>query len=271
MSITLRNITIGEGIPKIAAPIISRGRAEILAEAQAIAVSHADIAEWRVDYYEDMRDAEKTAALAKEIRNILGGKLLLFTCRTAKEGGMAEIAEADYRKMLFNMVEQGSTDLMDAELAQSTGFLKELIGAAHTAGVGIVASYHNFAETPDEAILLGKYVQMQQSGADILKIAVMPKGDADTDRMICVSRAASERFESPIIAIVMGERGKCTRIACEAIGSCLTFGAIGGASAPGQLTADVLGGMLGKVHENIGAFRAAQDSAALERMIEEYC
>lgn len=271
MSITLRNITVGDGIPKIAVPIISRTKAEIIADAAAVAASRSDIAEWRADYYEDLRDTAKTAQLSEEIRKILGDKLLLFTCRTAKEGGMAEIAEADYRELLLQTAAQGSADLIDAELKQSGSFLSELIETAHRQGMGVVVSYHNFAETPDEALLLGKYEQMRKSGADILKIAVMPKCEEDTDRMIAVSRKASRQSDKPIIAIGMGGLGRCTRIACEGIGSCLTFGIVGGESAPGQISADVLADMLERVHDNIGIFSSAADCASLNRAIGKYC
>ena len=49
-----------------------------------IAASDADIAEWRVDFFDGMTDAEKTAELAKEIKAILADKLIecfkLFFC-----------------------------------------------------------------------------------------------------------------------------------------------------------------------------------------------
>jgi len=271
MSIIVRNVVIGEGSPVIAVPIISRTQADILKDARLIAASDADIAEWRVDFFENMQDAEVTAKLALELKKLLGDKLLLFTCRTTEEGGEAAISEESYRKLLFTAAECGCADLLDAELAQSESFIEKLAATAHATGMGIIGSYHNFAETPDAEILLEKYAAMQECGADILKIAVMPRSDADVDKMIGVSKRAEAEFRKPVIAIVMGELGRCTRITCEAIGSCLTFASIGGTSAPGQIPADELSGMLKAVHENIAVFRSAESSRVLNEMIGKYC
>ena len=52
-----------------------------------------------------------------------------------------------------------------------------------------------------------------------------------------------------LIAIAMGTLGTATRICGEAMGSCLTFGTAGEASAPGQMDAKALRQALKMVHE----------------------
>ena len=47
-TVTVRNLTIGEGRPKICAPIIGKTREEILNEAATFITLPIDIAEWRV-------------------------------------------------------------------------------------------------------------------------------------------------------------------------------------------------------------------------------
>ena len=51
--VTVRNLTIGEGMPKICVPIIASTEAEILAKAEEIMNYPADLIEWRADYFED--------------------------------------------------------------------------------------------------------------------------------------------------------------------------------------------------------------------------
>lgn len=271
MSLTVRNIKTGEVIPKIAVPIISRTKAEILSDAEKIAGSSADIAEWRVDFYDEIDDVLQISVLAEEIRNILCEKLLLFTCRTFEEGGEAKLDHESYRKLLDHVISCECVDLIDVEIDTAAGLKSELIEKAHAKSIAVVMSHHNFKITPESDMLLEKYAEMSRSGADILKIAVMPNSIDDVDRMITVSRNASKRLAQPIIAIVMGEKGRCTRIACEAVGSCITFGSIGGASAPGQIDAEELREMLLKVRGNISEFLDAQDSAELNNLITEYC
>lgn len=72
-------------------------------------------------------------------------------------------------------------------------------------------------------------------GADILKLAVMPREEADVERLRMAGREASVRTGHPVIAIAMGELGKRSRTQAERFGSAVTFGCLGRASAPGQV------------------------------------
>ena len=51
--VTVRNLTIGEGMPKICVPIVATTEAEIIAKAEEIMNYPADLIEWRADYFED--------------------------------------------------------------------------------------------------------------------------------------------------------------------------------------------------------------------------
>ena len=54
MSVSIKNMVLGEGQTKICVPIIGRTKEEILAKATSISSIEADIVEWRVDFYEDV-------------------------------------------------------------------------------------------------------------------------------------------------------------------------------------------------------------------------
>ena len=47
-TVKVRNITIGEGRPKICVPIVGKTREEILKEASTFSALPVDVAEWRV-------------------------------------------------------------------------------------------------------------------------------------------------------------------------------------------------------------------------------
>ena len=90
-TIEIRGLESGNGIPKICAPIVGRVPEQIKAQAQAIADSPAQIAEWRCDFAEDgITDAPE--AMLTLLRRILKEKLLLVTFRTKPEGGEREIS-----------------------------------------------------------------------------------------------------------------------------------------------------------------------------------
>ena len=55
----------------------------------------------------------------------------------------------------------------------------------------------------------------------------------------------------PVVTMSMGGLGVLSRIGGELSGSCITFGAYGAVSAPGQLQADELGDILDTIHKSM--------------------
>ena len=53
-TVQVRNITIGEGRPKICVPIVGQTKEDILLEAGTFARIPVDVVEWRVDWDEDI-------------------------------------------------------------------------------------------------------------------------------------------------------------------------------------------------------------------------
>lgn len=81
-TVKVRNIEIGAGIPKICVPIVGVTREEILAAAENIKSTKADVVEWRVDWYEDIFDFTKTEATMQALREVIGEMPILFTFLT---------------------------------------------------------------------------------------------------------------------------------------------------------------------------------------------
>lgn len=89
-------------------------------------------------------------------------------------------------------------------------------------------------------------------GADIPKMAVMPQTKKDVLTLLSATEEmASDYADRPIITMSMAGLGSISRIACEAFGSCLTFGSGAQASAPGQIGAEKLHQALQIVHDAI--------------------
>ena len=96
-TVKIREITIGTGRPKICVPIVGKTEEEILQEARKIPQSTADLAEWRADWYEETDDWGKAESVLQQLREILGEIPLLFTFRSAAEGGEREISAEAYQ------------------------------------------------------------------------------------------------------------------------------------------------------------------------------
>ena len=92
----------------------------------------------------------------------------------------------------------------------------------------MIASNHDFRKTPPKAELISRMRKMQELGADISKIAVMPQSTEDVLTLL----SATE------------EMRRC-------YGSALTFGAAGKVSAPGQIDVEELRTVLGIIHKSL--------------------
>ena len=105
--------------------------------------------------------------------------------------------------------------------------------------------------------MAARLCRMAALGADICKIAVMPRKRRDVVALTAACAQADDALTQPIIAISMGEMGMSTRICAEAMGSCLSFGTAGAASAPGQMEAGALREALALAHRALA--REAQE------------
>ena len=248
-TVKVRNIEIGAGIPKICVPIVGVTREEILAAAENIKSTKADVVEWRVDWYEDIFDFTKTEATMQALREVLGEMPILFTFRTSKEGGEKAIETEAYVELNQNAAKTGLVDLVDVEAFTGDDAVKAVVDIAHENGVKVIASNHDFHKTPEKEEIVSRLRKMQELGADIPKIAVMPQNKKDVLTLLAATEEmVSEYADRPIITMSMSGTGVISRLCGEVFGSALTFGAVGKVSAPGQMGVNDLNTVLGLLH-----------------------
>lgn len=250
-SLTIRNITLGEGRPKIIVPIVDRDAQAILNRASGLAEHRIDIVEWRADFFERLQDIQAVEQVLQGLRDRLPDKLLLFTFRTEKEGGARSIAPEDYLALNRRAAESGWADLIDVEIFGENA--AEHIRAIHAAGVKAVGSNHSFNGTPPHSEILYRLRRAQDMGADILKIAVMARTPRDVLTLLSATEEMFTRYaDRPLLTISMGGLGIVSRLAGGIFGSCATFGTIGQSSAPGQIPAGELAQVLDVIHQTHG-------------------
>lgn len=249
-TVTVRNVEIGTGRPKICVPITGREEQEILRAAKTVKSSAADLVEWRADWFEGISDPERAQRMLQGLRDTLGNLPLLFTFRTSKEGGEKEIDASAYVGLNRMIAQIGMADLIDVEVFTGGGAAEEIIEAAHSAGIKIIASNHDFHKTPSQEEIVSRLVKMQELGADIAKIAVTPRSRKDVLTLLSATEEmTSEHAQIPVITMSMGKDGVISRICGEMFGSAVTFGAVGRSSAPGQLDAAELDTVLSILHK----------------------
>ena len=234
--VKVRNIVIGEGMPKICVPIVGVTKEAILNEARAITKLPADVVEWRIDWFENVFDFAALEDVLKDLRAVLGDMPILMTFRTSKEGGEKAIEDEVYADINIRAAQTGYVDLVDVEVFTGDEIVKKIIDGAHASGVKVVASNPAFSKTPDKDDIVGRLRKMQDLGADIPKIAVMPQNKKDVLTLLAATEEmANEYADRPIITMSMAGTGVISRLAGEVFGSALTFGAAAKASAPGQM------------------------------------
>ncbi len=159
---------------------------------------------------------------------------VIATNRRAGEGGRWQGEERARLGLLEEALGMG-VDCLDVELAADRAWRRELWERRGEAQV--ILSWHDFADTPEEARLEAILSEMLAEAADILKVVTLAREPGDNLRLLSVIprvRAAGKE----IIAFCMGPLGKWSRIAAPLLGSYLTYAPFSkkGASAPGQLT-----------------------------------
>lgn len=251
-TVQVRNVTIGEGLPKILVPIVGKTKDEIVETAQSFENIHVDVVEWRVDWFEGVFDFAQVEDTLQALREVLKETPILLTFRTAKEGGEKAIEVEAYVELNKKAAATGLVDLVDVEAFTGDEYVKEIIETAHKHNVKVVASNHDFDKTPDKDILVSRLCKMQDLGADIPKIAVMPKNKKDVLTLLAATEEmASEHADRPIITMSMEGTGLISRLCGEVFGSAATFGAVGKASAPGQMNAKDLETVLTLIHNSL--------------------
>ncbi len=201
--------------------------------------------EWRVDLFDAAADPGAVVRCLAKLRVLLKEKLLLVTLRTKEEGGSVLVSHEGYLRFLRTVLDTDCADLIDIEFFTAGTDLPALVQDAHTAGVKVVCSNHDFHKTPPKAELVSRMVAMQQAGADLPKLAVMPQSRADVLELLAATAEMTDHHpETPVITMSMGALGAVSRLCGEAFGSAMTFANPGTASAPGQVGLDVVNAVL---------------------------
>ena len=248
-AVKVKDLVIGEGMPKICVPIVAINQQNILEEAKKAEDSTADMVEWRADFWEFCNVPEKLTQMLVELQQILKTKPLLFTIRTKGEGGEFSGTVEEYEELVE--IASKTADLVDIEVFMEGLTAEKLIQECKKNSGKVVASNHEFHKTPKKEEIVQRLQHMQEIGADILKIAVMPENKKDVLKLLqATEEMVSEHAKRPVVTMSMAGLGAVSRISGEIFGSAITFGSMEVASAPGQLSLPDLRNVLEIIHNS---------------------
>ncbi len=177
----------------------------------------ADCVEVRLDYMKDPPQSLQASWLRLNVP-------VIATCRRVERGGR------------FTGTIEQEHQLLQAAARNGAAYVDiDYRDARPVEGARLIASYHNFDETPSD---VERHLDAACEGpAQIGKVATMVQSWADNHRLL---RMIEKPRAKPVIVTGMGEIGQITRLAGPSRGSFLTYAATtqrsGEASAPGQLS-----------------------------------
>lgn len=222
--------------PLICAPLVASNREQLVCDAETAVAAEPDLLEWRIDFFQQLENVDALTETIRALRQVIGETPLLVTRRSVHEGGESiDLDEAAVIERYGALLATGEVDLLDYEISQPNSCWQQVRALSQAAAVPLIGSYHNFSETPVMAVLLERFQQAEQLGADIAKVAVMPQQPADVLRVLEATESANEQLQIPLISMSMAAMGVSSRLIGGQFGSCLTFATVGAASAPGQV------------------------------------
>nr|WP_319564392.1 type I 3-dehydroquinate dehydratase [uncultured Rhodoferax sp.] len=252
--ITLNGQPIAGGkFPLICTPLVGRTLDSIMAELAVVLPKKPDVLEWRVDFFEQIGDSDAVVAAAKAIKKEAGSIPLMFTRRSTLEGGeKIALNEGQVIAMYVAVCASKAIDLIDYEMANDAANIVRVRDAARANGIKLVLSFHNFSYTPGLETLASKFLMADQLGADVAKVAVMPRNLDDVLTLFSATLEAGKILRIPLISMSMGPLGAVTRLFGWTFGSALTFAVGASSSAPGQVPIEDLNTVLAILQKSMG-------------------
>ncbi|OWW20299.1 type I 3-dehydroquinate dehydratase [Noviherbaspirillum denitrificans] len=252
--IEVRGKPVGDGKrPLICTPLVGRKRDDVLAETAKIVQKKPDLLEWRVDFFDAIGDAAEVIGTAKAIRAAAGDIPVLFTRRSIKEGGeRIALSEEEVVRLYETVCESRCVDLVDFEMSNDLADLQRVRAASKAAGIGMVMSFHNFSYTPGLETLNQRFLEAERLGADVAKVAVMPRDLHDVLTLLTATLQSSEKLRIPLVSMSMGGYGSLTRMFGWVFGSTVSFAVGASSSAPGQVPIEDLNTVLEILRKSLG-------------------
>ena len=240
---------IGKGKPLVCVPVMESSKEEILRETRRLEEAHTEMIEWRVDAFENVESPNAIREILNEMKHIIKESILVYTFRSKNQGGCKALSAADIYDIHQVAAESDVVDFIDVEYFEAKNPQKE-IAMLREMGAYVIASHHDFEQTPDPEVIRMLLEQIRESGADVVKLAVMPQNIVGC---IALLEERPTAFMKPSGSSadyhVHGCKRGISRVAGEFFGSCVTFGAGGQASAPGQLPVKQLEEILHILHQ----------------------
>jgi len=235
-AVDARGRKLGGETPLLCTPLVGRTRERVLAEAGSVLRQKPDIIEWRVDFFDAIGNTDTVIETTRALREVVGKRPIIFTRRSATEGGeRIAIGDEEVVALYAAVAATRLVDFIDFEMGNDTEHLRRVRECTRRHEIRLILSYHNVSYTPGQDYLVDRFLEAERLGADVAMVQVMPRDRTDVLRLLAATAEADEKARIPLISISLGPLGSVTRMVGGLFGSWLSFAVGESASAPGQI------------------------------------
>ena len=175
-------------------------------------IAGMSVAEIRIDMFQN----QDINHIQNEIRKFADVPILA-TIRKTVDGGLWNGPEKERIELFKSIIPH--VGAVDVELSEPES-LSELKEAVSDHQCNLIASYHNFDQTPYDETVYGLINQAKDVNANAVKLACMINNEKDCSRLAALFEI---EVDIPKIIIGMGPKGMSTRIKFPALGSLVTY------------------------------------------------
>ncbi len=192
-----------------------------------VSSSEADFIEHRLDFMDKIESLEEIYRSSR--------KPIIATCRTIKNGGQFVGTEDERIGHLLEAIKVGAS-YIDVELETDQSHLTMIKDEAQSNDCRVILSKHYHENTPDIATLEELLDELNNVGADIMKVVSTPLTKYDCLRILQLY-SNKIRQNAPLISFAMGALGRFTRVAALFLGAPFMYVSQddGDAAAQGQI------------------------------------
>lgn len=225
-----------DAFPKICNAIMAKDEQSILNEVKIISELSGDLLEWRADFFELQQDPKQIQKLLKEIKKAAKKRKIIFSLRSAAQGGHCSLNEKDKSTIFRSVLECGCTDYIELEQEPFPLWKQEILQHAKSSGHKVIIAAYDYEKTPDAPEITALMHRCETTGADIPKIAVMTHGRRDILALLEGILNLEQKYgKRERIVVAMGREGNISRVAPWLFGSSITFASGITTSLQGQI------------------------------------
>lgn len=241
---TVKHVSFGGGNYVLAASVFPSNQKELSADIDMVCKSDCNAVEIVVNQYADKGSFPADLAALKE--KLTDHPLILSIAEEGTDQKIAPELTSSLLSDCADLVDIVSIETTDALYVQRA---KEAIAAK---GVKLMLSYQDMAGVADEADLLTLAKQLEEMGADLVRITPLAANDVDVIRIAKAARLASKEIGVPCCISAIGDVGLMMRLYAERCGN--DFG-----------TCRLYGESIGNLTENLEEYHTLRQIYDIDR------